>query len=1018
MIWMLWLATLALAGNLWADPRQWTEDGVGLSIYQSLFEANTATNASGYTLLVWAGSDGGPSVVLGQLIAPTGENLWESEGRMLARGTWRAGYPAVLSVDDGWVIGWMDAEFVEWCDEPPAGGPCLSSAIRVIKIDNGGAPVWPGGVSGIEVAPLQVWSDYYPFTLYPSGGGAIVTWGGNWDQPVMQALGISASGTPWPQPTIMGPELWGYGSRTVSDMQGGLFITWISGVSVDTVVHANRLLSTGELAWADVNGLAVINAHDTLTTNHAICADGSGGMYVVYKTGRDGSSVHMQRLNENGATVWAEPAQPTTESSSVDFSSLMLSRNGAGFDGVILDLYSVDLRYQKISANGERLWGNTGVLSCAGLHDDAIVRTKLISDRQGGLLLNGLGTLYDEHGNFVSYEVRLARILAGGSLGWNGNCAVAGPAFYYYPQVYSPTFVGENLRQIWLDPYPEARVSYRDIVLDSGAPVDPQPFSILAKENRTTTDMRTVRLGGGRMAVAWLVRTVDRLHARFQIMDAFGQRVFPQEGIPLNYNPDGTLMDARFVDLCEDGAGGFFAFTVDENQLTTNIHFMHIGPNGEFLTPAEGISVLTSPVGGGVPYPPVCVPDGQGGAYVAASVLDVAYYASVAVMRVDASGAAMWDSAMVFHGGDSDAFLGGLVRSAGNSCLVTYTVRTAFPNGFVKCARLSENGTIVWETPLWSEARDFSTELRLCGDGAGGAYVCYVLPGSTENQLRIQRVSHGGQLLWENGGVLLNSDSASWAIGMGCDADALGNVSVVWQQGDWGNADIKAQRLNADGEIMWGDGGMQISEDTHDQGSPRVAVVSDNEVYFAWEDFHANVLWWYNPSVRVTHYNAAGQRRDDSWWQENGNDIVASAGSQRSPLLATDGAGGALLAWLDSRAGVSSWDASLFVQKLWDPIFTEAEVEPVVPVEFALAQNYPNPFNPETVIEFSLPRAAETSLKVFDVLGREVATLVNAPMEVGVHRVIFDASALASGVYFYRVEAGEFRAVRKMVLMR
>jgi len=88
------------------------------------------------------------------------------------------------------------------------------------------------------------------------------------------------------------------------------------------------------------------------------------------------------------------------------------------------------------------------------------------------------------------------------------------------------------------------------------------------------------------------------------------------------------------------------------------------------------------------------------------------------------------------------------------------------------------------------------------------------------------------------------------------------------------------------------------------------------------------------------------------------------------------------------------------------------------PAEFALAQNYPNPFNPETVIEFALPRAAETSLKVFDVLGREVATLVNAPMEVGVHRVTFDASLLASGVYFYRVEAGEFRAVRKMVVMR
>ncbi len=85
---------------------------------------------------------------------------------------------------------------------------------------------------------------------------------------------------------------------------------------------------------------------------------------------------------------------------------------------------------------------------------------------------------------------------------------------------------------------------------------------------------------------------------------------------------------------------------------------------------------------------------------------------------------------------------------------------------------------------------------------------------------------------------------------------------------------------------------------------------------------------------------------------------------------------------------------------------------------FALAQNHPNPFNPSTEIAFSLPNATLTTLKVYDLAGREVATLINGKMAAGEHRVKFEANALAAGVYLYRLQAGEQVAVRKLVLVK
>ena len=88
------------------------------------------------------------------------------------------------------------------------------------------------------------------------------------------------------------------------------------------------------------------------------------------------------------------------------------------------------------------------------------------------------------------------------------------------------------------------------------------------------------------------------------------------------------------------------------------------------------------------------------------------------------------------------------------------------------------------------------------------------------------------------------------------------------------------------------------------------------------------------------------------------------------------------------------------------------------PLEYDLAQNYPNPFNPSTRISYAVPETSPVTIKVYDLTGQEVAVLVNEVKEAGTYELIFDARNFASGVYIYRMIAGDFSSVRKMNLLK
>ncbi|MCW8961318.1 MAG: T9SS type A sorting domain-containing protein, partial [Ignavibacteriaceae bacterium] len=122
------------------------------------------------------------------------------------------------------------------------------------------------------------------------------------------------------------------------------------------------------------------------------------------------------------------------------------------------------------------------------------------------------------------------------------------------------------------------------------------------------------------------------------------------------------------------------------------------------------------------------------------------------------------------------------------------------------------------------------------------------------------------------------------------------------------------------------------------------------------------------------------------------------------------------LQFLDARHGYAVGESGVILKL--DPSLVDVEPETSTPTEFILYQNYPNPFNPTSKIKFRISDRGFVNLKVFDILGNEVATLVNEEKTAGEYEVEFNAKGLSNGIYFYKMQAGNFAETKKLVLMK
>jgi len=138
--------------------------------------------------------------------------------------------------------------------------------------------------------------------------------------------------------------------------------------------------------------------------------------------------------------------------------------------------------------------------------------------------------------------------------------------------------------------------------------------------------------------------------------------------------------------------------------------------------------------------------------------------------------------------------------------------------------------------------------------------------------------------------------------------------------------------------------------------------------------------------------------------------------------LSTPLASSTMFYWHVSASDVGGTSANSSVSSFTTGVALLVGEPNAVPAKFDLSQNYPNPFNPSTKINYSLQQVGVVSLRVYNVLGQEVATLVNGRQEAGIYSVTFNTNngtrSLSSGVYFYRLDAGSFVSTKKLILIK
>ena len=250
-------------------------------------------------------------------------------------------------------------------------------------------------------------------------------------------------------------------------------------------------------------------------------------------------------------------------------------------------------------------------------------------------------------------------------------------------------------------------------------------------------------------------------------------------------------------------------------------------------------------------------------------------------------------------------------------------------------------------------------------------------------------------------------DPVSWQTSDSPGLDAVSQSSDAYE----GNSSAFMQVLDAgQGLVLTPD--LQVTDGSGGIGTP---VTQRYGSFGGYYKFARNGNEWFNVQISM---------------QLNGNQIGTAAfpfdtaGSWKEfslPIVYTSGETpdrAQILIWIAPFNGQAVVGTNGFVDYVMFGAPTDVEQINGLPEDYSLKQNYPNPFNPSTNIEYSIPSESYVELKVYDVLGNEVASLVNEQQQAGVYRADFTADNLPSGMYFARITANEFTQVVKMILLK
>ena len=259
---------------------------------------------------------------------------------------------------------------------------------------------------------------------------------------------------------------------------------------------------------------------------------------------------------------------------------------------------------------------------------------------------------------------------------------------------------------------------------------------------------------------------------------------------------------------------------------------------------------------------------------------------------------------------------------------------------------------------------------------------------------------------WSADTRLTNNSAASYSPSVSVSGSV---VHVVWFDSRDGNLEIYYKR-STDGGVSWG-ADARLTNNTAVSGNPSVSV-SGSVIHVVWNDNRDG-----NPEMYYKRSTDGGV----SW--EADTRLTNNTADSQNPSVSVSGLA-VHVVWFDYRNG----NGEIYYKR--DPTGNPVgiiNINSELPKEFSLSQNYPNPFNPTTKIKFQIPKSGFVNMIVYDILGREMAILVNEEMSPGIYEIDWDASNYPSGVYYYQLTVSSdasttlsaaFTETKKMVLIK
>ncbi|MDH4336910.1 MAG: T9SS type A sorting domain-containing protein [Candidatus Krumholzibacteria bacterium] len=529
--------------------------------------------------------------------------------------------------------------------------------------------------------------------------------------------------------------------------------------------------------------------------------------------------------------------------------------------------------------------------------------------------------------------------------------------------------------------------------------------------------------GAGGAIISWQDTRLgfSNINIYAQRVDATGTPLWASDGIVVC---DAANNQSNPI-AAGDGAGGVFILWRDLRAGPAH-YAQHIDGNGNPLWPANGIAFVTG-AGGNESV----TPDGFGGFICAWEDPRYDPQGNIWAQRMSGGGTAYWlaNGVAVCTAANYQTYMDITSDGAGGAIITWQDSRTSISEYGVYAQRMNAAGNAVW-TANGIVVCNLNLRQRvpkIVPDGAGGAIIAWQdqRMGGDDINVYAQRVNSTGSLLWPTDGADVCTFAGNQSVPL-CASDGTGGAIVCWLDTRT-NPNMYAQRLSGAGAQLWNPDGVPMASTTSNKLNH--AIVSDGSggALLAWQDLRGTNSY----DIYIQRISSLGMPA----WATNGAAMGTAALAQQFPAVVSDGAGGAIVAFQDPRNGT---DNNIYAQEINGNGVVGGGLLPTgvndggTPATASLHQNYPNPFNPATTISFDLGARSFVSLRVFDVRGREVATLIQGELPAGTHTQPWHALDLASGVYLYRlsvvpsamahgIRAGDgdaFVETRKLVLLK